>query len=205
MLTKINRQEATEKFPSLPLRYYDAKKDEEVFNYPKVVGNYILTLPSKSYKGHIKLLCAEIGKLVNNLGTDKLIFLGDTDIPWLRRYKEYHSFEEALQYLLDNKVGKRFNGAIEADLREIPVFIKHLAWLVRTNGVLPYVHFTDPEQTIIGSICQYGNLHISPKTKLADKVLKAAIEMSMFEYIDSNSCFNKFSKRNTFKERTIRV
>ena len=93
----------------------------------------------------------------------------------LQKNGKYESFEEALQYLVDNKLGKRFNGALQVDIPQLPPFIKNLAWLVRTNGILPYVHFVDPGQNIIGNICQYGNLHIMTQTKKADKIFKDLI------------------------------
>ena len=204
MLIKIARQEAIDKFPNLPLRHNNSKEDE-VFNYPKVFANYVLTVPSKSYKGQIKLLGSQLASLANNLGFDNFIFLGDEDIAWLRRLNTYENFQEALQYLADNKIGKRFNGALQVDTLEIPTFIKHLAWLVRTNGILPYVHFIDPSQNVIGNICQYGNIHISIKNKTADKNFKDAIAKSQFTYLTDGSCYNKFSKSGAIKSRTIVV
>jgi hypothetical protein len=194
MLIKIDRQEAINKFPNLPLRHYNPKEDEDVFNYPNVFANYVLTLPSKSYKGHIKLLGTQLVNLANNLGYDNFIFLGDEDIAWLRRLNTYENFQESFQYLIDNKVNKRFNGALQVDTVEIPTFTKHLAWLVRTNGILPYVHFIDPEQNIIGNICQHGNLHVSTKNKTVDKKFKVVIAKSLFTYLTDRSCYNKFSK-----------
>ena len=205
MLIKIDRQEAIDKFPNLPLRHYNPKEDEDVFNYPKVFANYVLTLPSKSYKGHIKLLGTQLVSFANNLGFDNFIFLGDEDIAWLRRLNTHEDFQEALQYLVDNKIGKRFNGALQVDTAEIPTFIKHLAWLVRTNGLLPYVHFIDPGQNIIGNICQYGNLHISTRNKTADKKFKNIIPKSPFTYLTDGSCYNKFSKSGAIIGRTITV
>jgi hypothetical protein len=205
MLIKIDRQEAINKFPNLPLRHYNPKEDEDVFNYPKVFANYVLTLPSKSYKGHIKLLGTQLAFLSNNLGYDNFIFLGDEDIAWLRRDNTNENFQEALLYLVDNKIGNRFNGALQVDKAAIPTFIKHLAWLVRTNSILPYVHFIDPGQNIIGNICHYGNLHISTKHKTADKKFKYAIAQSSFTYLTDGSCYNKFSRSGTFKGRTISV
>jgi hypothetical protein len=205
MLIKISRQNAINKFPNLPLRHYSPKEDEDVFNYPKVFANYVLTLPSKSYKGHIKLLGTQLVSFANNLGFDNFIFLGDEDIAWLRRLNTHENFQEALQYLVDNKIGKRFNGALQVGTIEIPTFIKHLAWLVRTNGILPYVHFIDPGQNIIGNICQYGNLHISTKNKTEDKNFKDAIAKSQFRYSTDEGCYNKFSKSNSIKGRTIVV
>ena len=187
------------------LRHYNKKEDEDVFNYPKVFANYILTLPSKSYKGHVKLLGAQLVSLVNNLGYDNLIFLGDVDIAWVRRLNNYETFQDSLQYLVDNKIKKRFNGALQVYAAEIPDFIKHLAWLVRTNGILPYVHFIDLDQSIIGNICQYGNLHISTKNKTADKKFKNAIESSSFTFLAEANCYNKFSKKSAIKGRAIIV
>jgi hypothetical protein len=205
MLNKIDRQEAITNFPILPLRHYDKKKDEEVFNGPKVFANYVLTLPSKSYRGHQKLLGTQITLLAKNLGYDHFIFLGDIDIPWLKRVNTYESFQAALQYLVDNKIGKRFNGALQVDRDELPTFIKNLTWLVRTNGVVQYVHFTDPGQNIVADICQYGNLHISTKHKTADNNLKDAITKSPFTYLADTNCYNKFSKSGAIKGRTITV
>jgi hypothetical protein len=205
MLIKIDRQEAINKFPFLPLRHYDKKNDEDVFNYPKVFANYVLTLPSKSYRGHQKMLGTEISLLTKNLGYDHLIFLGDIDFPWLNRFNTYENFQEALQYLADHKIGKRFKGALQVDINELPTFIKHLSWLVRTNGIVQYVHFTDPGQNIVADICQYGNLHISPKNEAADIRLKAILVKSQFSFLANSNCINKFSKKSAIKGRTIIV
>jgi len=194
MLIKIDRQEAITNLPIFPLRQYDKKKDEEVFSAPKVFANYVLTLLSKSYRVHQKLLGAQITLLAKNLGYNHLIFLGDVDIAWLKRLNTYESFQEALKYLVDNKISKRFNGALQVDIDELPIFIKNLTWLVRTNGVMQYVHFTDPGQNIVADICQYGNLHISTKNKAADKNFKEAIAKSNFRYLADTNCHNKFSK-----------
>lgn len=190
MLIRIDRQEAINKFPTLPLRHYNPKEDEDFFNYPKAYANHVLTLPSKSFKGHIKLLGRELVSLANILGFDNFIFLGDTDIAWLRRLNTDATCHEALQYLVDHKVGKRFNGALQVDKKEIPTFIKNLAWLVRTNGILPYVHFIDPEQNFVANICQYGNLHISTKNKAVDKSFKNAIAKCSFSYLADTRCYN---------------
>ncbi len=194
MLIKIDRQEAIDKFPTFPLRQYNSKEDEDIFDYPKVFANYILTLPSKSYKAHIKLLGTELVSFANKFGFDNFIFLADENIAWLRRLNTYETFQEALKYLVDNKISKRFNGALQVNITEIPTFIKNLVWLVRTNGILPYVHFIDPEQKFVANICQYGNLHISTKNKTVDKNFKSVIAKSSFLYLADTNCYNKFSK-----------
>ncbi len=182
MLVKIPRQDAIERFPSLPLRQYNFKNEDYDYKYPRIYANYDLTLPSKSYKGRVKSLAVEVVFLTTQLGFDQLVFLGDEDIPWLFRLGKYPTFDESLGYLADNKIGKRFNGALQVRLLELPIFIKHLASLVRTNGILPFVHFIDPGHNIIASICQDGHLHLSTANKKADMLVQTIIAKSNFEY-----------------------
>lgn len=201
MLTKIKRQDCLGQHRIFPLRYYDNDKDEEEFFYPKVFKSYILTLPSKSFRGHVKALGIELTKLTIALRSDTLIVLGDTETPWLYQDNDYKPAKEAQDYLSNNKVGKRFNGALQADTSELPTFTKHLTWLTRCNAALPYFHFTDPEENIIGSICKYGNLHLDTLNEQADKVLKSFMDSSKFDYGDKNSCYNWFSKTSAISAR----
>lgn len=201
MLTKIRRQDCLEKYQTFPLRSYDVDADEETFFYPKVFKSYILTLPSKSFKGHVAALGKEVTKLVKALHTDTLVFLGDTETPWLYQQNDYKPAKEAQEYLMDKKVGKRFDGALQMDTSEMPTFIKHLAWLTRCNAALPYFHFTDPVQNIMGSICKYGNLHLDTLNEHADNILQSFVNSSKFEFGDRNSCYNWFGKTSAISGR----
>lgn len=205
MLLKIKRQQAIDQYPILPLSRYDEEQDELIFTSPRVFANYKLALPAKSFRGLQKILGTEITLLAKSLGADQLIFMGDSDLAWLRRWGQYENFQQAMQYLADHKVGKRFNGALQVSLDELPTFIKHLSWLVRTNGVVQYVHFTDPGQQVMANICQYGNLHISTKNQEADKLFKEIIPKSKFTYFSDQHCTNKFSKNNVIRGRTTTV
>jgi hypothetical protein len=205
MLIKINRQDCLRKYPSFPLRSYDYDKDEEEFYYPKVFKSYILTLSSKSFKGHIKQLGAELLKLTKQFGYDYLIFLGDTELAWLHQDNEYKPAKEAQQYLIDNRIGKRFNGALQVANLELLSFVKHLSWLTRCNASLPYFHFTDKGQNFIGNICKYGNLHIDTLNEVTDKSFNVAIAKGDFKFSDGNKCFNQFGKTSAIAGRRIIV
>jgi hypothetical protein len=205
MITKINRQDTIKKYPGLPLSEYNSKTEEYDSSVPDTFSDYVLTLPSKSFKGHVKLLGAEITDLTIRLGFEKLLFLGDAGIPWLHRDHDFKQAKEALQYLANHKIGKKFNGALQVDTAELPTFIKHLAWLVRTNAVLPYIHFIDPGQNVMGSICQYGNLHIYTINKKAVRHLKEFIGKSKFQDLRGGECYNNFSKIAAIKGRQTTV
>ena len=201
MLTKIRRQDCLDQYQTFPLRGYDYDNDDEASFYPKVFKSYILTLHSKSFKGHVKTLGLEVTKLAKALQFDTLLFLGDTEIPWLYQHNDYKPAKEAQEYLTGKKVGKRFNGALQVDTSELQTFIKHLAWLTRCNAALPYFHFIDQGQNTIGHLCKYGNLHLDTLNEQTDKTLKQFMYSSKFEYGDNNSCYNWFGKTSAISGR----
>jgi hypothetical protein len=200
MVTKIKRQDCINQFPQLPLKVYNPKEEDYDLNFPNTFASYNLTVSSKSFRGHIKLLGTALTDLTTYMGFDKLIFLGDLDIAWLYRNHDFKPAKEGLNYLVENKIGKKFNGALQVDTTDLATFTKHLAWLIRSNAVLATVHFIDPGQNIIGTICQYGNLHIYTTDRKADKLFKEQITRTKLDYLTEN-CYNKFSKSSAIKGR----
>jgi len=203
MLIKINRQDCLNTYPNFPLRSYDDKKDEEEFFYPKVFKSYTMTLHSKSFKGHIKQLGLELLQLTQELAYDHLIFLGDKELTWLNQFNDYKPAKEAQQFLVDNKIGKRFNGALQVNSSELVTFVIHLSWLTRCNASLPYFHFTDHGQNMIGHICQYGNLHLDILNEVTAHVIHEFIDQSNLIEIEENNCFNQFGKTSAIAGRSI--
>jgi hypothetical protein len=96
--------------------------------------------------------------------------------------KNYNTTQvkNAITYLKNNTIGKKFNGALVIVQNDLPDFIKHLFWLTRTNTVGGYIHFLNEEQNIIGHICQYGNLHLDSMHKKNNMLLKIFFEESKF-------------------------
>ncbi|MBS1745120.1 MAG: hypothetical protein JST21_03005 [Bacteroidetes bacterium] len=203
MLKKINRQEALSKYPVFPLRSYDKASDEETITYPKIYKSYVLTLASKSFRGHCKNLGKEISGLAKQLDCKSLIFLGDTTLSWLYQHNDYNPAQRARQYFTDNKIGIHFNGALQPGNDELPIFIVHLSWMIRCNAALPYIYFIDEGQNILGNICKYGNLHIDTLNPVTDKAFTKAVRQLNFQYLNSNHCFNQFSKTSIITGRSL--
>ncbi len=180
-----------------------------MFFYPKVFRSYVFTLDSKSLKGHTKLLAAELGNLTKELGFENLVFLGDNNNYWLTKLSlgrnDYKLLGDALQYLIDNKVGKRFDGALEVENAELSIFIKHFFCLVRCDASLPYFHFMDKGQNFVGSICQYGNFHLDTLNKKTDDRFKKALATSKFVNVDDKKCHSPFSKTSVINFRQTNV
>ena len=199
MLIKITREDAFNKYPNFP--WCDPTDDNYFF--PKVYKSYILTLVSKSAKGRAKALSSAVTKLMRSLDFGSLIFVGDTKIPWLYQDNEYSPVKNALNYLHDNKIGKKFNGALQVDISTLAEFIRHLFWLTRCNASLPSFHFMDPGQNVIGSLCKYGNVHLSTLTKSIDKKLQRSVKQSDFEFLHDTACHEAFSKKRAIKHKEI--
>lgn len=201
MLSKISRQKCLDEYSVFPTRSYDHEKEEEEFFCPKIFKGYIFTLTSKSFKGHIKVIATELSRWMKEYGSETLIFLGDNELAWLNQENDYKPVKEAQQYLKDNKIGKRFNGAIQVGISELPTFIKHLSWLTRCNAALPYFHFSDEGQNIIGHLCKDGNLHLDTLNEETDQQLRTFIETSKLEYQVGDYCYNQFGKSSVIAGR----
>jgi hypothetical protein len=201
MINKMERQYTLDKYPNFPR--YDPLTDEYFF--PKIHGAYILTLTSAFARGHAKAVSAAFIKLIRYFQIDFLIFLGEAKTAWRHQDNDYKPVKEALQYLQDNKLGKNFNGALRVDTNDLGEFTKHLFWLARCNASLPIFHFIDDGQNIVGSICQYGNIHISVLNKTSENLLMQAVNMSGFRYLPDESCAEPFGKTGIIKQRQIIV
>jgi hypothetical protein len=204
MITKINRQIAIKKFPNLPTRQWNPKEEDFNSNFPKTLRSYVLTTVSKSYRGHISAMATEITRLIKELEQENLVFLCDLETPWLSRSHAYKYAIDAQQYLSENKIGKRFNGALQVPTGDLATFIRHLCWLVRTNAILPVVYFTDTKKSFFGTFCQYGNLHISTITEMFDTKLRKEMIKTELSFIKT-VCFDKFSKNTGLMGRSTRV
>jgi hypothetical protein len=197
MLKKINRKDCIAQYPKFP-RSDNFKED---FYFPTIVHGYIFTIQSKSAKTHLKNLSVGITKLMKGLEIDALIFLGDTEKPWLYQQNNYSPANQAYEFLVNKKVGKKFNGGFQIDLNELPLFTSHLSWLARCNAAFPIVHFSDKEQNFIGSICQHGNLHFYSLNEMSDGRLNDIIGKTRFKLLKGQECSDQFSKRAGIKGR----
>ena len=197
MFKKINRKDCLDQYPKFP----QSDNLNEKFFFPKEHQGYILMLSSKSIKSHAKNLATETVNLIEHLGIESLIFLGDTETPWLYQQNDYTPVKSALQYLSEKRVGRKFNGGFEIDINELRLFITHLFWLVRCNATFPIVHFMDKDQHFIGSICKYGNIHFFSLYKKDNDLLKEALKKSHFTILQEEKCSDQFSKTGRLKGR----
>lgn len=201
MLTKIKRQDCLTRYPKFPT----ADHQNDVYFQPEVVSSHLLTLQANSLNRHISQLAGELTRLIKGLGYRSLIFLGDSNLPWRYQDNEYKPAKAALDYLAENAIGKRFNGGLQVETGDLPVFLRHLTWLVRCSASLPLIHFMDPEQQILGSVCQYANLHLHALNPESDQQLTNILQKTTLSPLDGDRCYERYSQTGIIEERQIKM
>ncbi len=203
MLLKINRANCLKRYPLLPWSKYQGNKPF----FPAVHRQYVLTLQSKTARGHSKNLSAALQVLMQKMQVEKFIFLGDITTPWLFRQNEfdYKPVAEAFAYLKNNKISSKFNGGLMVNTNNIATFMQHLFWLVRCNGIVQQVYAVDENQHMLFNICQYGNIHFYVMNEASDTEFNAILPSTRLNFLQAPSCYETFNQPGRIKGRTIVV
>jgi hypothetical protein len=196
MFTKIKREEALLQYSNFPHH-----ENEDNFFYPSVFKNYLLTIDSKSVKGHATLISTALTRLIRGMEFDSLIFIGDSNIPWLKQDNNYPPVKTSFQFFQENGVGRKFNGALKIRTPLLTGFTKHLFWLIRCNANLPSIHFSDPAQQVLISICKYGNIHFDTLNKTIDDLFMATLDKSGLKQLEHLKCYDPFTTNGKIKGR----
>ncbi|OOQ57589.1 hypothetical protein [Mucilaginibacter pedocola] len=159
-----------------------------MYSFPETIGSHILYAEAGSTQGLCNRVANGLTAMANARDYTHLYFMGDSGTPWLCRPHTYPPVTRALEYLMENGISETFNGVIKVDLTELPQFVKHLFWLVRCNGVTFAPHFTDESFNIIGNICQYGNIHISTLTTVADDGFNDVVLAAGLNFLEGMDC-----------------
>jgi hypothetical protein len=181
MTRPIPRRECLESYSKMPIS--DDLKEEYFF--PQILKSYVL---SSGFQEDVEKLCLDIVDWVRRMGFDDLIFLGETDMPWLSQESDVEQVKRSFKYFYALKIDTTFNGGFLVDTRDILEFINHLFWLTRFNAAFPIVYFTDKNQGLIGNLCKYGNLHVFTLSHDIDEVFLASITQSQFKLIENSEC-----------------
>lgn len=160
-MRKISRAAAYASYPGFPSFRYDAATDTDDISFPEYVRSVILSA-HKTASGTVQFqaMAGAIAGLMSALHAEDLLFMGGSATPWRYQQNAYEPVADALSYLAAQRIGRAFNGGIMVDAPSLPVFLPHLMWIIAGNAALPEIYFTDRAQQVLGTLCQYGNLHL---------------------------------------------
>lgn len=189
MIKQIKRKKCIKAYPIFPQRTYNKEIEDYDCFYPDTFANHVLTLQSKTYQKYLKALGKQLSKLLDALKLDALIFLGDEKLAWRFREGKYKTFKKGMGFFTKSGIKKGFKGGLIVNKASLPQFIKHLVDLVRTNGIVQYIYFTDECQTILGSFCNVGNMHIDTTNKNSNELFQSAICSTKFKSLNERCVF----------------
>jgi hypothetical protein len=199
MIKKLSRKRCLQLYPKLP--WSIPRREKYVF--PKTYNQYIITLQSKTAKSHAKNIAVALQQLVQAMGYGKLVFLGDTTVPLLYQQNKYKPVQEAQQYLQANKISDTFNGGLLVDAGDLPVFVRHLFWLVRGNAALPIVYAMDEGKHIVANLCHYGNIHFFTLDEATDKLFNATLAATGMAFLKGPYCYEAFGRKGKIGGREV--
>jgi hypothetical protein len=181
MVTPILRQQCLELYSKLPV----SDGMEEQYYFPEVSGKHILV---SDFKVDEDKLCLDVVNWVELMGLETLIFLGETEMPWLSQENEVKQARSAFEYFKVQGIDTRFNGGFLVDAKDLLEFVKHLFALTKLNAAFPLIYFTDKNQCLIGNLCRYGHLHIFTLTETIDNGLLGVLKQSQFKLTEDVQC-----------------
>ncbi|QNN44229.1 hypothetical protein [Pedobacter roseus] len=191
MIKQIKRKKCLAKYPIFPLRTYNEDIEDYDYFYPDTFSSYILILKSKSYKKLLNNLGKQLSDLCAGLKSGSLIFLGDEKLAWRFREGKYKNFKKGMEYFANQGIKKTFSGGLAVGTDDMVEFVKYLTDLTAVNGFIQYVHFINESQNIIGSICNYGDIHITTMNKDGNELLIQAVSNTKFEFVNGK-CYSQF-------------
>jgi len=189
MLKTINQKESLASSPN------------EGYFLPKVQRCYSLMLSSKTRKGYAGNIAKEVVSLIQALGSEALLFIGEAEIRSLYQENDQPTERSSLPCLSEKKIGRKFTGRFEIPSNELPSFLTDLILLMHCNATAPVVNFLDKDKHFTGSICKHGNIHFFTLDKKCDTRLSNALRKSSFAIIQEDKCYDQFAKTAPVKEK----
>ncbi len=160
MLQKIKREVCVIKYRNLPLSEYDKQSDSEIYHYPSTYSLYWI----KRTKNSSKDLLAELIKLIEKLSIRQLIFLKETNAPWIsknaRTRVSVKKLAHAVGYFKSHKIGKHFNGGIQIATENLNQFLPHFFKLTQCDACFHDFNFMDVDQQFIFTIHYSGEVSV---------------------------------------------
>jgi hypothetical protein len=182
MPEKIGRRTALKTFASLP----NGNPRTQDFNYPEVFKTYHLSGGSETDSVQVHAVAKGLTELLQLMGIEELVFLGDNSGPWLFRKGSFSGpVRAARSYLEGLNINERFTGGLLVKVSELLNLLPHVFWLTRANAVPFDANFVDRNETIVCHPCKYFNLHFSTRTKKADKIFLERVSQSGLVLIDA--------------------
>jgi len=166
-------------------------------------GSLIAELPCKTFDLFAKTIGGKIEALCHAMSRDVLLVLPVSATPFLVQENDYPPVERATAALIDMGLATDFPGGLVLQPSSAARVFGHLFWIVRCNASAPYIAFAAGGSSVVGTLCDYGNIHFdtyqaTEKVQLADALTEVG-----FNIPPDGMCEEKFSDESAVEGRRM--
>lgn len=195
MPTLLSRDICLIKYRKLPLFEFDASNDEDIHFCPENFGLYWIKIEEfeAEQESSVVNLIKEIVSLLKKLNIEKMIFLSESNKPWISKFtnsrKDYKPLTEAISYFRSINIDKLFNGAVQVEIADMITFLNHFYIITSADGGFHDFNFIDDNQNYLFYFHYSGDLRVIVLNEAANQKFLETIKETAFVdvmMIDSN-------------------
>lgn len=188
-MQKLKRQAVYGHFPGFPSYVYDEANDLDLISFPDTVRYDTLEVcDAVSASDRLARMAAAVRILAGVLSVEGFVFMGESARAWRKQRSLYPPAKRALEFLAAHRIGATFDGGIRLDALEIEEWLPRLMQIIICSASLPVIYFIDAKAQLLGTTCQYGNLHLYTLHGACTPLIDAFILQSRLRPVGKEGC-----------------
>ena len=204
--TKLNDQQSKQ-YNSEQVAYFKSLRDEFV-RAPDVQKSVRTVIAETKYES-VSKFHQNIGKLSHQLfkllDWSEVLLISDSTRPYLAQTNDYPPVTNAEKTLFKLGFDRKLTDGIIVSMPVVDSLFSSFFRIVRYNASSPYIFFSSPKSSIIGTLCKYGNFHFELYDQTEEEKLMSAIDESEFSLIENGICEENFSPDTSIEGRQLDI
>lgn len=166
-------------------------------------GTLIAELPCRTFDLFAETIGGKIEALCSAMWWDVLLVLPVMATPYLIQENDYPPVERATAALIDLGLASDFMGGMVLQPSSAASVFNPLFWIVRCNASAPYIAFAAAGSAVVGTLCDYGNIHFDTYKATEKAQLEDALGDVGFNIPPDGVCDEKFSDESAVDGRKM--
>lgn len=199
--------ELAEKWNNDYIEYCNSMRDEfdptpsKVDLYEQIIAE----LPQNSREGFFDIFGKKISLLFEHLNWAETSVVASSPIPYLVQKNDYPPVKTSTKNLKAIGISKSYSDGFVLTKPTTDTFFKNIFWITRCNASAPEILFSGAHSSIIGMLCQYGNIHFNCYNSDAKIQLTKALAEVGFIVAEDGYCRDSFSGTRITEERSLEI
>lgn len=166
-------------------------------------GTLVAELPCRTFDLFAETIGGKVEALCHALSWDILLVLPVSVTPYLTQENDFPPVKRATTALVDLGLEPNFSGGMGLQPSSAARVFGHLFWIVRCNASAPNVAFAAAGSSVVGTLCDYGNIHFDTYRATEKAQLAGALRDVGFNITRDGACEEKFSDESAVEGRKL--